>query len=424
MSKPPHTRSVFASDDVLRRARSRVVASLTATLGAENLDLVEDAVQDALVSALRTWSQVDAPADPTSWLYRAARNRAIDILRREQRRVALDEGLLASQGEDFSEPLVRDNELRMLLMCCHPSLPPTARVALALSVVAGLSAGQIARALLVTEPAARQVLVRAKRKLRQEGIELTLGGTQDLEPRLEAALSTLYLMFNEGYSASEGEHLVRRELCHESIRMCGVLLDSALTATPQVHALGALLFFQGARLDGRTDGGGNVLNLAAQDREAWDRRMVVIAFELLEKAATGEVLTAYHLEAEIASYHARADSIAATDWDAIVKAYDSLLDLNASPIVSLNRAVAIAQRDGVAAALSELTALESVPSLTTYPFFHTTRGHLLSRAGLHAESRAAFSKAMSLATSQPVQRFLAARLGRDEVSNSAGVDRL
>lgn len=424
MTQTPDPSFAFATDDVLRRARSRVVASLTATLGAEHLELVEDAVQDALVSALKAWTHADAPADPTSWLYRAARNRAIDILRRERRHTELDDQLLASHVEDLSEPLVRDNELRMLLMCCHPVLPPTARVALALSVVAGLSAPQIARALLVSEPTARQTLVRAKRKLRDESVELALTGVPDLEDRVDAALSTLYLMFNEGYNASDGEQLVRPELCHEAIRMCGVLLDSPLTATPRVHALGALLFFQTARLNGRTDGDGNPLTLADQDRTRWDQRLISIAFEHLEKAGTGTALSTYHLEAEIASYHTRAASLDSTDWDSIVRAYDSLIEINPSPIIGLNRAVAIAQRDGVGAALSELEALESVPSLATYPFFHTTRGQLLARAGRHAESRMAFAQALTLATSLPVHRFVAARLGLEPLSKNADADRL
>ncbi|HWL39535.1 MAG TPA: sigma-70 family RNA polymerase sigma factor [Gemmatimonadaceae bacterium] len=424
MAQPSGNPFAFASDEVLRHARSRVVASLAATFGAEHLELVEDAVQDALVSALKAWTHVDAPADPTSWLYRAARNRATDILRRERRHTELDDHLIASQSEDLSEPLVRDNELRMLLMCCHPVLPPTARVALALSIVAGLSAPQIARALLVAEPAARQTLVRAKRKLRDESVELALAGAPDLEGRVDAALSTLYLMFNEGYSASEGERLVRPELCHEAIRMCGVLLDSPLTAAPQVHALGALFFFQAARLNGRMDGDGNPLTLADQDRTRWDHRLIAIAFEHLEKAGTGTTLSTYHLEAEIASYHARAASVDSTDWDSIVRAYDSLIRINPSPIISLNRAVAIAQRDGVGAALAELEALESVPSLATYPFFHTTRGQLLVRAGRHAESRAAFAHALTLATSLPVHRFVAARLGLEPVSKNTVANRL
>lgn len=410
---------------MLRRARARVVASLVATLGAEYLEIVEDAVQDALVSALRTWAHVDAPTDPASWLYRVARNRAVDILRRDRRHAPLDEQLVAQHNqEELSETPVSDDELRMLLMCCHPLLSPPARVALALSAVGGLTAPQIGRALLITEPTARQILVRAKRKLRQESVELTMTDPTDLDERLDAALAAIYLMFNEGYCAFDGERLVRPELCHEAMRMCGILLDSPLTAQPRVCALAALLFFQGARLSARTDSGGNALRLADQDRAAWDRRLTAIAFDLLDKAASGAHVTTYHLEAEIASYHARAESMATTDWGAIVRAYDALVSLNPSPIVRLNRAVAIAERDGVAAALLELESLEAVPALATYPFFHTTRGHLLSREMRHAESRIAYTRALSLAASQPAHRFIAARLESEGLSKNEGVERL
>jgi RNA polymerase sigma-70 factor (ECF subfamily) len=419
---PPDNDTTF--DTALRHARARVVASLTGSLGAEHLELVEDAVQDALVSALRVWTESGPPRDLASWLYRAARNRVTDMFRRERRSSSLDDEMLASADHAWADPRVADDELRLLFMCCHPALPPTARVALALSVVGGLTAPEIARALLMTEPATRQVLVRAKRILRTDGVELTLPGTRDLELRLDAVLSTLYLMFNEGYSAFTGPNLVRPELCHEAMRLCGLLLDSPLTGQPQAYALGALFFFQAARLDARSDRDGNPLRLAEQDRSTWDWHLIAVAFSLLEKAAAGKSVSTYHIEAEIASHHARAGSVDSTDWHAIVSAYDALLALNPSPIVRLNRAVAIAQRDGVEAALSELEPLESIPALTAYPFFHTTRGHLLSQAGHHGQARAAFTRALSLATSEPAHRFVEARLGLDSVSKNGSLERL
>ena len=398
------------ADDLFRRAGARVVAALAASLGAEHLELAEDAVQDALVAALRSWPHRGVPDDPAAWLYRAARNRALDILRRDRGAPVDDDAPAIAPGERWSEVDVRDAELRMVLMCCHPRLPPNSRVALALSVVGGLTAPEIARALLVAEPAARQVLVRAKRRLREEHVELTLPGVADIDERLDATVSAIYLMFNEGYCAFDGERLVRPELCHEAMRICGLLLDSPVTTRPRIHALAALLSFQAARLSTRTDAAGNVVRLADQDRSRWDRRLIRLGFDRLADAAKGDEVSSYHLEAEIASHHARAASFAATDWDAIVQAYDALLALNPSPVIALNRVVAVAERDGPGTVMAELERLATIPALAAYPFFHTTRGDLLRRAGREPASRAAFARALSLSISLPVHRFISARM--------------
>jgi RNA polymerase sigma-70 factor (ECF subfamily) len=402
--------------DELRRAAAKVVASLTASLGAESLELVEDAVQDAIVSMLTASAHGTLPADAPSWLYRVAHNRAIDQLRREGRLLPLG-GEPVAAAASWAEPHEQDAEVRMLLLCCHPSLTPIQRIALALNVAAGLNAGQVARSLLMTESATRQVLVRGKRRLRERGVDLALEGDSDLADRLDAAIATIYLIFNEGYLTLDGDQLTRPELCRESIRMCGVLLDSPKTANPATHALAALLLFQMARLDSRRNEHGDVVLLADQDRSTWDRRQIAIAFTLLAKAATGDVVTTYHLEAEIASYHARASAATDTDWDAIVRAYDALAAMNPSPIVQLNRAVALAERYGPAAGLQALERIDP-NALRDYPFYHTTRGALLERAGCRDESSRAFERALALATSQPVQRFIMARLGLGDVSKN------
>jgi RNA polymerase sigma-70 factor (ECF subfamily) len=275
----------------------------------------------------------------------------------------------------------------------------------------------------MTETAARQVLVRAKRRLRERGVKLTLEDDSDLANRLDDALATIYLIFNEGYLTLDGDQLTRPELCREAIRMCGVLLDSTRTATPATHALGALLLFQVARLDSRRDERGDIVLLDHQDRSTWERRQIAIAFDLLAKAATGNVVTPYHLEAEIASYHARASSAADTDWDAIVRAYDTLALMNPAPIVQLNRAVAVAERDGPAAGLQALEEIDA-NALRDYPFYHATRGALLERMGCRDESRRALERALALTTSEPVQRFIMARLGAGDMSKDERLDRL
>ena len=373
-------------------------------------------MQDALVSALKSQVLARDAGDPAAWLYRTAHNRAVDLLRRDRRLVALVDGAtLAGHGEAAGAG-IGDSELRVLLMCCHPVLSPASRVALALNVAGGLTPPQIARALLVSEPALRQMLVRAKQRLRDSRVELDLPDA-DLDERLDAALDTLYLMFNEGYCALDGDDLVRPELCREAMRLCGLLLDSPRTAEPRVCALGALLFLQGARLGGRTDTAGNAVRLADQNRASWDRRMIAVEFDLLERAARRNTLSVYHLEAEIASYHARAASVETTDWDNIVRAYDLLIAMHPSPVVQLNRAVAVAARDGVASGLAALDALEGNPLLATYPFFHTTRGQFLAQAGRAAESQAAYRRALSLATSRPFHRFIGGLLDREHVEN-------
>jgi RNA polymerase sigma-70 factor (ECF subfamily) len=397
------------------------VAALTSALGAEHFDVAEDATQDAILSVLKAAERGEHPADLSSWLYRVARNRALDLLRRSGRLTPLGFDDVVSQPDPNEGP-ESDAELLMLLMCCHTSLPATARVALALSAVGGLTAPQIARALLMTEPALRQVLVRAKRRLRDESVDLAVVGPADLEARLESALATIYLIFNEGYFSLDGERVVRDEMCKEAVRMCGLLLDSPRTTRPDVHALTALLLFQMSRLSSRTDDKGDMVLLARQDRSTWDQRLLGAAFQQLELAAAGDRATTYHLEAEIASYHARAPSFEKTDWSAIIAAYDALSLLNPTPIVTLNRAVAIAERDGANRALEAMESLEKDQALVSYPFYYTARGDLLLRAGREPEARQAFERALALATSHPVQRFVEDRL--KALSKLDGFERL
>ena len=409
MSDPAQRTVLDLADRTFRHAGARIVATLAAQLGADHLDLVEDAVQDALVAAINTWTDGDLPLDPAAWLYRAAKNRALDILRRDARSQPLSE-MTGSSASEVSETEMMDSQLRMLFMCCHPSLSPAARVALSLNIVGGLSAPETGRALLMSESAIRQVIVRAKRKLRDSAVSLALPAQHDLQDRLDSVLDALYLMFNEGYSAYEGERVVRTELCHEAIRMCGLLGDNLTTDLPPVHALTALMLFQSARLDARSGDGGEAITLRHQDRSRWDRRMIVAAFSELELSARGSSVSRYHLEAEIASYHAGSESYEATDWSAIISAYDALLDMAPSPVVALGRAVAVGERDGPLAGLRELKTLDDDAALADYPFFHAARAELLKRSDNIGESREAYSKALALTLSNPVRLSLAKQL--------------
>lgn len=424
-------------DHLFRREAARSVGRLTRLLGPRHLELAEEAVHEALVAALRNWPFRGVPDDPAAWLLATARNRALDHLRREGRFRDLGSGRLdelrralrGSGADDTAPPPLAgeltDDELRGIFLCCHPALPEASRVALTLKLVGGLSVPEIARALLVRETAVAQRLVRAKRTLRDgaESGEVTFevpSGDQLLE-RLDSVLAVIYLIFNEGYAASSGDHLVRRELVAEALRLGEALAATAhgplpAIARPAVHALQSLMLFGASRLAARVGPEGELVLLPEQDRSLWDRRLLERAFAHLAASASGSRETRYHLEAAIASIHARAvdPSDAGTDWDQIVPLYDRLAALDDSAVVRLNRAVAVAQRDGPAAGLEELDALTDDPAaerlLAGYHLYHAARGRWLGELGRRGEARVALARAMGCRTSEPERRLLARRL--------------
>ena len=420
MSDPGVTALV---EHLFRRQAGRIVAALARRLGPASLDVAEDVVQDALVQALRTWPFRGVPDDPAAWLFRVARNRALDLVRRDaalrHRRADVErwaqEGAAAAQrgpparGADDAG----DDELALLYACCHPAVPREAGVALALKTVGGLGVGEIARAFLAEEATVAQRLVRAKRRLREAGVAIPATAAE-LAGRTPAVLETLYLLFNEGYSASGGDALVRRELCAEAVRLARLVAGHAATGTPAAHALAALMLFHAARLHERTDDVGDPVLLDAQDRARWDAGLTSLAFRHLERAAAGSELTRYHLEAEIASHHALAPSVERTDWRAVLAAYDALRRLAPSPVIEVHRAVAVGMVVGPEAALAALAAVAAAGGgaarLARYPWFYATRAHWLARAGRGAEAAADYRRACDLAPSGPVRRFLAARL--------------
>lgn len=406
-------------DHLFRHRAGQMVACLTRIFGLGQLDLVEEAVQEAMVRALRSWPYRGTPANPTAWLIQVARNNLLDRLRRQsvwrdkegeiQRSI---EALRDSATDD--EPAfaheVRDDQLRMIFTCCHPAIPRSQQIALTLKTVGGFSTVEIARAFLAREPTVAQRLVRAKRRLREQGVELRMPPPDELPRRLDAALGAIYLMFNEGYSAHQGEDLVREDLCHEAIRLAALLASHPVTGTPKVCALAALLSFQAARLPTRVDADGDLLLLADQDRGRWDAGMLRDGLRFLERSAAGDEVSTYHLQAEIASCHALAPSFEATDWRRILAAYDALVAIDPSPVVALNRAIALARVEGPAAGLEALTALDDAPVLKAYYPFFAARGELLRDLGRGEESAACYGKALELASSSPVRRFLRSRL--------------
>lgn len=399
-----------------RHESGRVTATLTRIFGFEHLDTIEDAVQEALLKALDTWPFHGVPENPSAWVIQVARNRALDVLRRgsawtEKRALLAGESRVAGTNPSTDAvgyaTEVTDDQLRMIFACCHPLLSRESQVALTLKIVGGFSVQELARAFLVSDTAMAQRLVRAKRKLREAGAGMAMPPAREMADRLDAALDVLYLMFNEGYGATEGADLIRRDLCREAIRLCSILAAHPATGLPRTHALAALMSFQAARLDTRVGPEGEAVLLAEQDRGDWDRQLIQRGVFHLDRAGRGDDLSELHLQAEIAAHHALAASWDDTDWDRILACYDRLISMNPSPVVAVNRAVALAEARSPAEALD---ALDALPDMVSYYPVHAVRASLLSRVGRVDEARAAYQAALEAPVPDPVRRVLERRL--------------
>ena len=404
-------------DHLFRHQAGRLTSALTRVFGVNNLDLAEDVTQEALIKALRNWSIRGVPDDPAAWLFRVARNAALDTLRHrstvrshEPEIIDLLEARLDDAHEHHFTGEIADDQLRMMFTCCHQAIPPDARIALTLKTVGGFGVEEIARAFLARPATIAQRLVRAKRTIRTLAIPFAVPGPNELGERLESVLGVLYLMFNEGYSAHAGDGFVREDLCTEAIRLTELVADHPITGLPQSRALAALMRLQGSRLGSRLDDKGDLLLLADQDRTGWNHDWISRGLTYLDTAAAGEQVTSYHLEAGIAACHAIAPSFDDTDWAAIVAYYNQLASLNASPIVALNRAVAVAMLDGPPAGLSQIDAIATHPALRDYYLLPATRGELKRRLGEHAAAAEDFRQALKLAEAEPVRRFIEKKL--------------
>ena len=404
-------------DHLFRHSAGRMVAVLARRLGADRLDLAEEVVQDALLRALATWPYRGVPDNPGGWLFQVARHRALDVLRREgllhDKLEALGAGwpdgadAVAAQG-------VNDDELAMILMGCHPVLSRPARVALTLKTVGGFAVEEIAAALLARPAAVAQRLVRAKRQLRVEGVRLEIPPAAALPARLDSVLDVLYLLFNEGYGAHGGDNLVRAELCGEAIRLARIVVAHPPTDLPRVHALLALMLLQASRLPARADAAGDVRLLADQDRGRWDHALIDEGLRHLSASAEGDTVTVYHIEAAIAACHAAAADEASTDWRYVLTLYDDLLALKPSPVVALNRAIALAMVEGPAAGIRALQGLRRHRALARYHLLPAALGALWWRAGAPATAARHYRAALALPCSRPERRFLERRLAECE----------
>jgi RNA polymerase sigma-70 factor (ECF subfamily) len=410
---PPHDRADAHQlvDHLFRERAGQMVAWLTRIFGPAHLELAEEVVQEALIKALQLWPYSGVPENPAGWLFRVARNLALDAVRRQKIVLRHTEATVAeaSAPQSLDGPLA-DDELRMVFLCCHPSLSRDARVALSLKIVCALSVPEIARAFLTAEATVAQRLVRARRQLRDKDAQFDLPTPPALAERLDAVLEVIYLLFNEGYAAHRGDELVRVDLCREGLRLARLVADSPSIASPPAHALAALLAFQAARFPARVDAAGELVLLEDQDRLAWDARLISLAFHHLERSASGDVITAYHVQAVIAAAHATATDAGTTPWPDILRLYDELLGINPSPVVALNRAVAVAKVHGAGAAVAEIALLEGEQSLAGYYLLPAVKGRLLSDIGDRREAAAAYRAALACQCAEPERRFLARRL--------------
>lgn len=406
----PNIREVV--DGVYRAESRRVLATLIRLLG--DFELAEEALHDAFAAAIRQWPEDGIPANPRAWLVSAGRFKAIDSIRRRARfNTALSE--LAHQFDDeapsveeAADESVEDDRLRLIFTCCHPALSPEAQIALTLREVCGLTTEEIARAFLVSAPTVAQRIVRAKAKIREAKIPYQVPSTEELPERLHTVLHTVYLVFNEGYLASSGETLTRHDLSGEAIRLGRLLAE--LLPEPEVLGLLALMLLHESRRAARTSLDGELILLEDQDRSRWNREQIAEGVALVERALQSGRFGAYSLQAAIAAVHAEAADMAATDWRQIVGLYDVLFRVAPSPVVALNRAVAIAMRDGPAAGLELVDAILAGGELTDYYLAHSARAELCRRLGRVEDARSAYQRALSLTRQETERRFLRQRL--------------
>ncbi len=427
---PPAAQPAQLVEHFFRHETGRLHGALIRLLGVQHLSLAEDIAQEALMKALHSWSMGGVPANPSAWITRVAMNLAKDALRHKRMSGAKTDAIVtfleqtrsASVDTNVADdvPEIRDDTLRLLFVCCHPSVAADAQVVLALKVLCGFSTGEIARAFLSSDAAIEKQLTRTKQRIADAGIGFDIPIGAELAARLDGVLATLYLLFNEGYKASAGDRLLREDLCEEAIRLMTLLVAHPAGDTPRSHALLALMLLTAARFPSRLDEHGDLLRLDDQDRSKWDQQLIGRGLFELVAAAQGTDISEYHLQAGIAAIHCTAPDYASTDWARILNHYDELLRLKPSPIVALNRAVAVAHLNGPQAGLDAIAEIPQRDRLENLYLLHAVEGELHWRRKDHRAAAASFRRALQLAHVGPEQQYLARMVER--ASEAPGVN--
>lgn len=422
-AKPPEAAdaTVFRlADHLFRHESGKLISILTGIFGVSRLQMVEDVVQEAMARALKTWPYYGIPANPPAWLMQTAKHLAVDLIRRETRfrekqpeLITFIEQRLPDPGTEAGPMLeseIKDDRLRLMFACCHPLLPREMQTALALKILCGFSPGEIAKAFLTTEAAVAKRLIRARQRLQGEGVHFEIPAGPDLSARLAGVMQTLYLLFNEGYKASSGDRVIREELCAEAIRLTALLTDHPAVEQPVVHALLALMYLNAARLPARVDAAGNILRLEEQDRALWIQPLIQRGIYHLGRSSGGDRVSEYHLQAGIAACHCLARDEDSTDWHRILSLYDHLTEINASPVIALNRAVAVAKVHGPDEGIAHVEAVLERSSLNSYYLTHAVLGDLERQREQPAAAATHFEKALQLTEVKSERIFLTRRL--------------
>jgi RNA polymerase sigma-70 factor (ECF subfamily) len=407
------------SDHFFRHEAGRIVAVLSKIFGLQNIDLVEDATQDALRRAIEIWRQRGVPENPSAWLMAAARNRALDIMRREKRTRSFPPEYAETLRSEWTleplldrlttESLVRDDQLRLMFSCCHVRLKEEAQVGLILHYVSGFSIREVAETYLTQHATVERRLVRAKKVLAASGVVFNVQEPSDFEERLPSVRRAIYLLFNQGFHGSSSSGPVQPVLCQEALRLMDLLCDHPLGATPENFAQASLLSFHAARISARIRAN-ELIPLAEQDRSIWDAGLISRGFQLLASASRGSVVSELHLEAMIAAVHAQARSVDETDWGQIVRFYDAIMTIAPSPVVALNRAIAVAELNGPHAGIREILAISGIDRLQEYPFYWAALGEYRFRSGDVEASQNDFRMALSVARNPAEKAFFQAKI--------------
>jgi len=410
-------------DHLFRHEAGKLVAVLTRIFGSSNIELAEDVVQDSLVEAIKQWTYSGIPANPKAWIFTVAKNKALNVVNREKYKLKYSSDVShflhsqwtaeASLNHLFSDEEILDDQLRMMFTCCHPSISSDSQVALTLKTLCGFSIPEIARAFLTTEENVNKRLVRARQKIREEKIPFEVPEGKDLGSKLGTVLETIYLMFNEGYNASHGEQLIRREVCEEAIRLAEIMSTHTLFINnSSVQAILALMHLNASRFDSRQDDYGNILTMEEQDRQRWNLTLMQKGFNYLEKsiATNPKELTVYHILATISAYHCSAPDFASTDWKSILHLYDKWAAIDNSPLVLLNRSIALSKVEGPEKALAELDRISTLPSLQTYHLLYSTQAEMNMQVQNYRQAAERLEKAIQFSTLPAEKELLTRKL--------------